>query len=234
MIHRLETPWTLYFQKSQADDNAADYSNSIHRIGKFDTVESFWSYFSHLKRPNEIGTDVELHVFRNDVRGMWEDDENRNGGKWLLFLKKDLSAAFWERSVLALIGEMLHEDVIGTVISVREGTDILSFWTKTGREPGREAILSEVAETIANALNLPAGTTMRFKQHYDSRATEPRQNDARLNDRPGDQKANQNNNRQRTLSYTVGGISRTMPQRPKRNVAKPNNKRQGKQWKNNE
>ena len=164
MDHELNTPWTLYYLKQSA--NSDDYASSIHKIGKFDTVEGFWSYYSHLKRPHEIEGRIEFHLFRNDVRGMWEDDENRNGGKWTILLKKEYISLVWEKTVLSLIGELVHEDVVGAIISVKEDTGILSFWTKHGRgQRQNDQLFLAVADSIAKALELPNSTTMKFKNH---------------------------------------------------------------------
>ncbi|OHS93167.1 Eukaryotic translation initiation factor NCBP [Tritrichomonas foetus] len=166
--HPLNSPWTLYYQKQNLGDaKNEDYASSIHKIGKFDSVEDFWSYYSHLKRPNEINENIEFHIFRNDIRGMWEDEENRSGGKWILFLKKEFSPQLWEKSVLSLIGELIHEDVLGAVIAIREDTDILSFWTRHGRNQGDQSLIV-VADSISKALDLPISTQLKFKQHLDT------------------------------------------------------------------
>ena len=169
MTHPLQTPWSLYYQQPNPDDaNNEDYASSIHKIGKFDTVEDFWTYYSHLKRPNEITENIEFHIFRNDIRGMWEDEENRSGGKWIIFLKKEFSPQYWEKTVLSLIGELIHEDVLGAVIAIREDTDILSFWTREGRGPTTDATLQAIAESISKALDLPPSTQLKFKQHFEN------------------------------------------------------------------
>lgn len=161
--HPLHTPWTLYFQQSNEDDSddSDDYASSIHRIAKVSTVEQFWTYFSHIRRPYDLARSTELHIFRNDARGMWEDEENLRGGKWLLCARKDSSAELWELCVLSLIGERLHPDIIGAVISIRN-TDILSLWNRNADDP---EIVAEVADSIISCLRLPAGTTLRYKQH---------------------------------------------------------------------
>ena len=169
MTHPLQTPWSLYYQQPNPDDaNNEDYASSIHKIGKFDTVEDFWTYYSHLKRPNEITENIEFLIFRNDIRGMWEDEENRSGGKWIIFLKKEFSPQYWEKTVLSLIGELIHEDVLGAVIAIREDTDILSFWTREGRGPTTDATLQAIAESISKALDLPPSTQLKFKQHFEN------------------------------------------------------------------
>jgi translation initiation factor 4E len=163
MSHPLETPWTLYYQR--ADPDSADYSQSIHKIGKFDTVEDFWAVFSHLKRPSDISLPIEYQIFRHDIRGMWEDEVNCHGGKWILFLKKNYSSQYWEKTVISLIGEMIHEDVVGAVLALRDGADFLSFWTREGRTGTNDHVINDIASSVSKALELPVGTRLKFKNH---------------------------------------------------------------------
>ncbi|KAK8889931.1 Eukaryotic translation initiation factor 4E type 2 [Tritrichomonas musculus] len=181
MTHPLQTSWTLYYQQPNPDDtDNKDYASSIHKIGKFDTVEDFWQFYSHLKRPNEITESIEFHIFRNDIRGMWEDEENRNGGKWILFLRKEYSPQYWEKTVLSLIGELIHEDVLGAVIAIRADTDILSFWTREGRGPTTDSTLQNIAESISRALDLPNDTQLKFKQHFENNKNNTARDQRRL------------------------------------------------------
>ncbi|KAH0794113.1 eukaryotic translation initiation factor 4E type 2 isoform X2 [Histomonas meleagridis] len=167
MSHPLNSSWTLYFQRQDDDipDIPGGYASSIHKIGKFDTIEGFWSYYSHLKRPSEIDGKLEFQIFRNDIRGMWEDEENLNGGRWFFFVNNKNVSQLWERTLLALIGEQIHEDVVGAVMAIKEGTDIFSFWTKSGHTNSSEQFIMDIAESISKAINLPPGTHMKFKQH---------------------------------------------------------------------
>lgn len=210
MTHPLQTPWSLYYQQPNPDDaNNENYASSIHKIGKFDTVEDFWTYYSHLKRPNEINENIEFHIFRNDIRGMWEDEENRSGGKWILFLKKEYSPQYWEKTVLSLIGELIHEDVLGAVIAIREDTDILSFWTREGRGPTTDSTLQVIAESISKALDLPPSTQLKFKQHFENN------------------KFNNNRDQRRLFSYVVpngSGQSKNQRMNNKRGAPKQQQK----------
>lgn len=168
MSHQLQSYWTLYFQNSNNTD-ANDYASSIHKIGKFNTVEDFWSFYSHIKRPNQISENVDIHLFRNDICGMWEDEENRNGGKWTIFLKKDVSSLIWEKTLLSLIGELFPDDILGVIIAIREETDILSFWTRQSRSPQNDPILINIAETISRVLELPNTAQFKFKPHFETK-----------------------------------------------------------------
>nr|XP_015196006.1 PREDICTED: eukaryotic translation initiation factor 4E type 2-like [Lepisosteus oculatus] len=52
---------------------------------------------------------------------MWEDEANKNGGKWIIRLRKGLASRFWENIILAMLGEqfMVGEEICGVVVSIR-------------------------------------------------------------------------------------------------------------------
>lgn len=67
---------------------------------------------------------------------MWEDDANKNGGRWLINLDKkqrntDLDGC-WLEILLCMIGEGFNEyseDICGAVVNVRARQDKLALWT---------------------------------------------------------------------------------------------------------
>ena len=50
-----------------------------------------------------------------------QDNANKNGGKWIIRLKKGLASRCWENLILAMLGEqfMVGEEICGAVISIR-------------------------------------------------------------------------------------------------------------------
>ena len=67
---------------------------------------------------------------------MWEDDANKNGGRWLINLDKKQRSTeldhFWLEILLCMIGEGFNEfseDVCGAVVNVRTRQDKLALWT---------------------------------------------------------------------------------------------------------
>ena len=41
-------------------------------MGSFNTLEGFWRYYVHLKRPSTLQRDVNLYIFRKGCAPMWE------------------------------------------------------------------------------------------------------------------------------------------------------------------
>lgn len=149
------------------------------------TAQDFWAVYSHLKHPSGLPTVSDYHFFREGIRPVWEDEENKKGGKWILRLKKGVADRYWEDLLMAMIGDQFAEageEVCGAVVSVRSGEDVFSIWTKNdgGRNVKiryahstistsiRVASNTEYRETIKRVLSLPPDTNMMWKSHDDS------------------------------------------------------------------
>ena len=129
--HPLRNSWTLYYRPPA--NKFSDYEKSTTKIATLATVESFWTIYAHLKRPSQIPTVSDYHIFKDGIRPVWEDDANKKGGKWIVRLKKGVADRYWEDLLLAIVGDQFMEagdEVCGAVLSVRSGEDVLSVWTK--------------------------------------------------------------------------------------------------------
>lgn len=144
----------------------SDYEKSTIALALFSSVEAFWTVYSHLKRPSTLPSVSDYHIFKKGIRPVWEDDENKKGGKWIIRLKKGVSDRYWEDLLLAIVGDQFAEagdEVCGAVLSVRSGEDVLSVWTRI--DGGRNI---KIRETIKRLLAFPADTNIVWKSHDDS------------------------------------------------------------------
>jgi len=120
-----------------------EYEKEIMKLSSFGTLEDFWSIYSHLRRPDQLEPVSDLHLFRAGVRPIWEDQANAKGGKWILRLKKGLSARLWEQLVFMTIADQADlpaDEICGLVLSVRGNEDVISIWNKTcDRRPSKSA-----------------------------------------------------------------------------------------------
>ena len=108
----------------------------------------------------------DYHFFKDGIRPVWEDEENKQGGKWIMRLKKGVADRYWEDLLLALIGDQFaeaSEEVCGAVVSVRSGEDVFSIWTKNNG--GRNV---KIRETIKRVLSLPLDTSLQWRSHDES------------------------------------------------------------------
>lgn len=147
--------------------NPINYDSNLRLVGTFNTVEKYWSYYSHMCRPQDLNGHADIHLFKDGIRPLWEDDANKNGGKWIVRLKKGLANRCWENLILAILGEqfMVGEEICGAVISVRFQEDLISVWNKTC---SNQAVTSRIKDTLKRILNLPPSTILEYKSHNDS------------------------------------------------------------------
>ena len=129
--HTLKTTWVVWYRPPTS--KYSDYEKSTIAIAQFGNVEAFWTVYTHLKRPSILPSVSDYHIFKKGIRPVWEDEENKRGGKWILRLKKGVSDRYWEDLLLAIVGDQFAEageEVCGAVLSVRTGEDVLSIWTR--------------------------------------------------------------------------------------------------------
>lgn len=160
----LKHTWVIWYRPPTSKNS--DYEKSTKAMCRFSTAQDFWKVFSHIKSPSQLPTVSDYHFFKDGIRPVWEDEENKKGGKWIIRLKKGVSDRYWEDLLVAIISEQFAEasdEVTGAVLSVRSGEDVLSIWTKN--DGGRNI---KIRETVKRVLSLPADTNIMWKSHDDS------------------------------------------------------------------
>lgn len=160
----LKHAWVIHYRPPTSKNS--DYEKSTRPLCRIATVQAFWSVYSHLRRPSALPTVSDYHFFKDGIRPVWEDEENRRGGKWTMRLKKGVADRYWEDLLLAMIGDQFaeaSEEVCGAVVSVRSGEDVFSIWTKN--DGGRNV---KIRETIKRVLSLPPDTSLQWRSHDES------------------------------------------------------------------
>lgn len=160
----LKHTWVIHYRPPTGKNS--DYEKSMKPLCKINTAQAFWTVYTHLKRPSSLPTVSDYHFFKEGIRPVWEDEENKHGGKWTMRLKKGVADRYWEDLLLALIGDQFAEasdEVCGAVVSVRSGEDVFSIWTKN--DGGRNI---KIRETVKRVLSLPADTNLQWRSHDDS------------------------------------------------------------------
>ncbi|KAK4622057.1 Eukaryotic translation initiation factor 4E type 2 [Fulvia fulva] len=189
VLHPLKDNWIIYYRKPTSKNS--DYEKSITPMCRIGTVEDFWKVYVHLTRPSGLPTVSDYHFFKEGIRPVWEDEENKKGGKWTMRLKKGVADRYWEDLLMAMVGDQFAEageEVCGAVVSVRIQEDVFSIWTKN--DGGRNI---KIRETIKRVLSLPPDTNLQWRSHDESITQRIEVDKARQ------EKANQDKNRRNTL-----------------------------------
>lgn len=132
--HPLNSTWVFWYRPPITKSTVyVDYEKTLHAMAGFSTVEEFFTIYRHLKRPSSLPLVSDYHIFRKGIRPVWEDEENKKGGKWIMRLKKGVADRYWEDLLFAILGDQFgdaSDELCGAVLSVRNGEDILSIWTR--------------------------------------------------------------------------------------------------------
>lgn len=102
---------------------------------------------------------------------MWEDPQNKDGGKFVLTMpKKDTREGrgdeWWLYTVLAVIGETMDvtgDEVCGCVVSIRKSQDRIALWLRSSDRKR----CTEVGARWKKALEVSNKTGLKYQAHRD-------------------------------------------------------------------
>ena len=133
----------------------SQYANTVKKIADFDNVNDFWKIFQHMKKPENLQSGIEFHLFKNDIKALWEDESNEKGGRVSIKLKKDSSSLVWQEIILNFIGDNFNdkvkEEINGIVISIRKEFNFLQVWFKTYEKNN----INEINKNLREILQIP-------------------------------------------------------------------------------
>ena len=133
----------------------SQYANTVKKIADFDNVNDFWKIFQHMKKPENLQSGIEFHLFKNDIKALWENKKKKKGGRVSIKLKKDSSSLVWQEIILNFIGDNFNdkvkEEINGIVISIRKEFNFLQVWFKTYEKNN----INEINKNLREILQIP-------------------------------------------------------------------------------
>jgi len=217
--HPLYSPWTLWFDSPMTKGRnlpqtpvtafpqtpvpqtpgvaaAQGWMEDIKRVISFDSVEEFWGLYNNIVPPSQLPQKANYYLFKEGIIPAWEDEANKNGGKWSIQLPKDKNRnnvdRMWLYTMLAAIGETFDPSptdgtgstslITGVIVSTRPQFYRLSIWTRLAPSgPEEDAALRERIEGVGKHFKInvlgyneamrlagPLATEVEFLSHKDS------------------------------------------------------------------
>ncbi|XP_048858629.1 eukaryotic translation initiation factor 4E-1A [Brienomyrus brachyistius] len=167
--HPLQNRWALWFFKN---DKSKTWQANLRLISKFDTVEDFWALYNHIQLSSNLMSGCDYCLFKDGIEPMWEDERNKQGGRWLITLSKQQRRAdldrFWLETLLCLVGEAFDDhsdDVCGAVVNIRAKGDKISIWT-TNYE-NKDAV-THIGRVYKERLGVPSKIIIGYQSHADT------------------------------------------------------------------
>ena len=127
----LNSTWTFWYASRKEKDHHIPYSDRLIKIAEFNNLQDFFKYYIYLKPVNEIERNVDIGLFKEGYKPLWECCPD--SGCWLLRFKRtaDLKEINlkWEKVIFSLISEQFEEPhMLGAVLSIRGRETIIEIW----------------------------------------------------------------------------------------------------------
>ncbi|KAH7345750.1 translation initiation factor eIF 4e-like domain-containing protein [Rhizoctonia solani] len=189
VLHPLRHKWTFYFDAkppppratgeatpvpyTPSNTETGEYEAGLKIVGKFRTVEDFCRLFNWVKPPSKLERSSNYHMFKEDIKPMWEDPANANGGKWVITMRNNpaLLDRCWSWLAMGLVGQELddREDMIcGAVVSLRSRIDRIQLWVRQKDDVER---VNAIGKKLVKLLDLDRepGIQLEFQFNSDER-----------------------------------------------------------------
>jgi translation initiation factor 4E len=144
-IKPIEKKWTLWYEKKSDEQSNKclkkdDYLNQLKKGGTFQSLPSFWKYWNEVQDvcnvPNKT-SGANYHLFKNNIKPVWEDPKNIKGGKWTIVFpsgtsQQEVTKQWISFMLTLLLGEIGKDssEINGAVLSVRSWGSMISIWNR--------------------------------------------------------------------------------------------------------
>ncbi|XP_050541690.1 eukaryotic translation initiation factor 4E-1B-like [Daktulosphaira vitifoliae] len=161
-VHLLRDSWKLWYWKINSDESL-NWIENLNGLCEFDNVEKFWSIFNNIRMPSKLKIGCDYSVFKTNIKPMWEDKANKNGGRWLI---KDngLLDHYWMDLLMSMVGGMYepyNDHVCGVVYNKRH-LNKLSIWISTCET----SVVNDIGSKIMEYLKIKEKIV--FEKHSDN------------------------------------------------------------------
>lgn len=165
----LRHEWVFWHDRN-SNTNEEEWEDQLKEIAGISTVQTFWQVYNNTPFTTLPLRDS-LHLFKKNVKPIWEDSRNKNGGAWIFRVPKANSQEFWKEILMMAIGEVLQEvvhkgdDICGVSISVRFNSHLIMIWNRnSNNQESVDAIRDRALESIPEELR-PAPQNYYYKKH---------------------------------------------------------------------
>jgi hypothetical protein len=140
-MHPLNDKWVLWFHNP--NDTNWDFSSYMN-VYEINSIETFWDVFNNINKSNvENGM---FFMMRKDIKPLWEDDKNKEGGCWSFkILKKNIFDS-WLDVCVNCVNETLARDseninlITGISISPKKSFCIIKIWNNDKNKNSKDLI----------------------------------------------------------------------------------------------
>jgi hypothetical protein len=147
--HKLENAWTLWLHMIYDVDWTI---NSYKKVYTFDTLENGIKVAENMDK--EIVERCMLFLMKKNIKPIWEDPNNCNGGCFSYKISTEIINEVWKKLLYRLIGNTIVEDetlincITGISISPKKNYCIIKIWVSSIADLSNNEIYEFMSEYI--------------------------------------------------------------------------------------
>jgi translation initiation factor 4E len=165
--HQLLNNWTLWVW---VGDIEKEWVECLKKQVTVKTVEQYLALKHCILPPSKLPPQTDYFFFKEGIKPMWEDSQNKNGGFMDLFVSHNYKQLkldqYWEDLVMAVIGGAFGEandHICGVVVCIRaKRADRIRVWIRDFKNHKLNTLVHEIFE---EKLGLGSEESFRFKKH---------------------------------------------------------------------
>ena len=156
----LTSSWTLYEHPPGTKEWSLE---SYRKIGTFSTAKEIVAMLRKITDGEDRVTGAYLCLMRDDLKPIYEAEENRNGGALTVRFSSDKSTAYWK----FMVAHLVCDDILlpsvdpslihGLIISPKKGNIIIQLWTR------EEVSVDELNPVVS----IPISGEILYRPHYE-------------------------------------------------------------------
>jgi len=137
-------------KKLKKNLNSNEYYKNIIMIGEISSIENFWTIYQHLKSPKYLIPNISYHIFKKGIKPLWEDKNNKYGGKFSIEYKKEYSWLPFEEILFGLLTKKIpfYDDINGFILISKKLNHTIQIWVKFMKEEKRNLFENQIREFL--------------------------------------------------------------------------------------
>ncbi|XP_063953300.1 eukaryotic translation initiation factor 4E type 3-B-like [Lytechinus pictus] len=147
---------------------AAEVEANLEEIYMVKTVENFWGVYNNIPDASDLPLRFSYHLMRGNIKPLWEDPCNAQGGDWKFKVQKQNTTKLWKEVLLATIGEQFStsispdDEICGVSVSIRNTNDVIQVWNRYSRF-SEQALIVDKVQTLTPDIDFRATF---YKPHH--------------------------------------------------------------------
>jgi len=143
--------------------NEENFFDKIRKTVRITTLGDLAAFYSRFKKPKDMPGGCEVYFFKENIRPLWEDEKNLDGGSFFLHIKKTFANKIWENLLISIASEAEPElaHINGLIMRVLRLEVVFYVWTGKLKKNEELKLIQWMKETAG----LSSKIKLEFKPH---------------------------------------------------------------------